>query len=583
MDRKFFQIGFNKCGTTFIARLFHMNAIPAAHWLEGALAEDIAWSKLAGRRPLRKWAADTVAFTDMESVRYLNMPAVEAFKEYAFLDRSFPGSVFLLNTRRIEDWIASRYMHRGGTYARAWAQILGVGLADLADIWAEDWQAHLAGCRAYFADRPEFIQIDIDHAGPGDYRDALAPWFDLPLCPPLPGRQVRKTRTAYLPRLMAMLDAPAPGAGLSPGQQRRSAGLLTRLSRPAVLRNDSRDFATCPAQPARFDAASGEVRDREGRLLPLRRGAGGAYHADPLHPGLLPLASTVNDIAQVTDRGIYRLDLRPACRLGSDADHAIPGPVIATSRRTGAENVYLWPAPWIHRPGNEGFLGPLIRNDPPFAAKADRAVWRGGLTGHALGADGPCLDQPAEAAIAALLDAAPGSPRFDAARQMLRATARLDLVLACRGSDDVDAALIAAPRTRRALARAGLDAPLADPPRDDFLLSHRYLVCLGGNSGPEDFLPLANSRSVVLKEEDGWEMFASGLFRPWQHYIPLKPGGTDLARQLGWARSHPEACRDMSRAARAACRALADGQIRKSHLTQLLRDYRIATGQESGA
>ena len=62
MARKFFQIGFNKCGTTFIARLFGMNGYPAVHWAEGALAEDIAWSKLTGVKPLRPWA-DTVAFT----------------------------------------------------------------------------------------------------------------------------------------------------------------------------------------------------------------------------------------------------------------------------------------------------------------------------------------------------------------------------------------------------------------------------------------------------------------------------------------------------------------------------------------
>ena len=118
LSRKFFQIGFNKCGTTFIARLFAMNGIPTVHWEENGLAEDIAFSKLSGRAPLQPWAHVT-AFTDMESVRSINLPIVEAFREFAYLDRSFPGSVFLLNTRRVEDWIISRYRHRGGRYARA--------------------------------------------------------------------------------------------------------------------------------------------------------------------------------------------------------------------------------------------------------------------------------------------------------------------------------------------------------------------------------------------------------------------------------------------------------------------------------
>ncbi|MFN3527116.1 MAG: hypothetical protein ACK4YU_13580, partial [Paracoccus sp. (in: a-proteobacteria)] len=57
--------------------------------------------------------------------------------------------------------------------------------------------------------------------------------------------------------------------------------------------------------------------------------------------------------------------------------------------------------------------------------------------------------------------------------------------------------------------------------------------------GDADFLPLAQGRAVVLKEDDGWESFATGLFRPWRHYIPLAPGATDLAQRLAWARAPP--------------------------------------------
>lgn len=137
MTRKFFQIGFNKCGTTFVERLFRLNGIPVRHWEKGAPAEDIAYSKLTGRAPLQKWAG-TVAFTDMESLRFVNAPIIEAFRDFAYLDRCFPGSVFLLNRRRVEDWINSRYRHLNGSYARAHAANRGVGLADLADLWRAD-------------------------------------------------------------------------------------------------------------------------------------------------------------------------------------------------------------------------------------------------------------------------------------------------------------------------------------------------------------------------------------------------------------------------------------------------------------
>lgn len=559
MARKFFQIGFNKCGTTFIARLFGMNGYPAVHWAEGALAEDIAWSKLTGVKPLQPWA-DTVAFTDMESVRYLNMPIVEAFKEFRFLDESWPGSVFLLNTRRVEDWVISRYMHRNGSYARACAQIRGVAVADLADLWADEWDAHLADCRAYFANRAEFVEIDIDHATPGDYRDALAPWFDLSNCPPRPGAGAKSRRQAYLPALARMLEAP----------DRAADGDAGSINAAVVC-------AACPAAfvPAPHRAGSphaaivdldrDEVRDRSGAALPLRRGPDGFFHAHAAMPRLLRIATTANDIAQVADSGIYHIDMQPGYAGGD-------GPVLAGCRRVGAANVFLWPMPWIHRLGNDGYLGRPDRPDPPVAQKLDRAVFRGDLSGHVIAQDGQPL-RPVHEAVADLLAGKAG------AGADLRAAARVALALRHHGSDRIDAGLTPDARGEKALGLAGLPHLIASRKGDDVLLSHRYLVCLGATSGAEDFLPLANSNSVVLLEEDGWETFARGIFQPWQHYIPLRPGAGDLPERLAWARANPDDCQQMSARARGLCAVLADPQARRDQLAGILRAYRAATGQ----
>ncbi|MDN5569640.1 MAG: sulfotransferase domain-containing protein, partial [Paracoccus sp. (in: a-proteobacteria)] len=375
MPPKFFQIGFNKCGTTFIAKLFDLNGIPAAHWAEGALADDIAYSRLTGRAPLQPWAQDTVAVTDMESVRFLNMPVIEAFKDYAFLDASFPGSVFLLNTRNVDDWVASRYMHWGGSYARSYAACLGVRLADLGDIWRQDWHAHIAGCRAHFKGRRKFLEIDIDEATPDDYRTALAPWFDLPVAPKLPGAGVRKARKAYPARLQQMLDAPAPD--IRPERRAKLAARLSLFARPARLSGR----AAAPSDHAvRLDLGKGHVTDATGTTLPLRRGADGQFYLDAQNFSLLRTATTVNDIAQVAKDGVYWLDMRPACLTGSVRPSG--GAVIAGLRRQGAADVFLWPAPWLHRIGNDGFPGAPMGDDPAFDDRADVAVWRGRLSGY---------------------------------------------------------------------------------------------------------------------------------------------------------------------------------------------------------
>ena len=490
LQRKFFQIGYNKCGTTFIAKLFQMNGIPTLHWLEGRLAEDIAYSKLVGRQPLKPWSDSITAFTDMESVRYLNMPVVEAFKEFEFLDKSYPGAVFLLNTRNVEDWVISRYMHRDGTYARAYAQILGVELIDLADIWASAWDDHIAACKAYFAGRAEFVEIDIDRAGPGDYRDALAPWFDLPNCPSRSGKSRAQVRQGYLIKLDRMLNPEPSGPDMAGDARDTLADQLALAAAPASVRQGEDGDSSRSDLLATFDVAAGLIKDRGDRPLPLVRGRDGWYHLDPARLDLLRLASVVNDIAQVAQHGTYRLDM-----LSSLLDQQRP--TIAPVRRAGAQNVFLWPAAWIHRLGNNGYLGNPDRHEIAWPDKLDEAV------------------NPADLA--------------------------------------------------------------ADRRKDDFILSHRYIVSLGRDP---NFLPALNSQSLVLRADDGCEDAVSTIFQPWQHFVPLLPNAADLDAKLAWARENPAKCQKISANARSVCKGLADSQVRHRQLAQLLRAYRVATGQE---
>ncbi|RJE80900.1 hypothetical protein DWB67_04685 [Paracoccus sp. JM45] len=562
MPPKFFQIGFNKCGTTFIAKLFDLNGIPAVHWAEGALADDIAYSRLAGRAPLQPWAENTVAFTDMESVRFLNMPIIEAFKEYAFLDASFPDAVFLLNTRNVDDWVASRYMHWGGSYARSYAANLGVPLADLADIWTREWHAHIAGCRAHFAGRSRFLEIDIDTAAPDDYRDALAPWFDLPICPKIPGAGVRKARKAYPARLQQMLDAPAAGNGIRPERRARLVRRLAAFAAPARL--SGQGLRRPPTtQALRVDLAAGQVRDAEGRPMPFERGPDGKFYLEAQRFGLLRTATTLNDMAQVAHEGVYWLDMQPAAV-------TTQSPVIAGLRHHGAQDVFLWPAPWLHRIGNDGFPGAPKGHDPAFDERPDLAVWRGGISGHASGDD-----TKAEDAIATLLARPHDSAKALQAAAVIRHSNSWQFVRQHAGKAGTDIGFTGDDRTRRAIARAGLSTDW----HSDMPLG-RYAISLARSDGDADFLPLADSHAVVLKEEEGSESFASGVFKPWRHYIPLALGGADLDERLDWARANPDECRQISARARRICAGLADPQGRRQHLAQVLAAYRTATGQD---
>lgn len=163
------QIGFNRCGTRTLARWFGACGYRAAHWGKGRLARDVAAAEAAGRAPFAAWP-DYVFFSDLEAVDYEAGAVIEAYKRFAFLDAACPDALFLLNTRRMEDWLFSRARHRAGRYIRCYAA--HYGLHDpraVLDRWAADWDAHLAAVRAHFADRPgKLIAFDLDREGPED-------------------------------------------------------------------------------------------------------------------------------------------------------------------------------------------------------------------------------------------------------------------------------------------------------------------------------------------------------------------------------------------------------------------------------
>ncbi|WP_157994809.1 glycosyl transferase family 90 [Paracoccus tegillarcae] len=556
-----------------------MNGIPALHWLKGALADDIAYSKLVGRPPLQQWAAEATVFTDMESIRHINMPVIEGFREFAFLDQHFPDAIFLLNTRRVDDWINSRYVHLGGSYARAFARNLDVGLADLADIWREDWRAHHTACRSHFGTRAEFIEIDIDHATPEDYRTALSPWFDLPKIPDLPDDKRLDRRKSYAVQLAETLAAPQPGDGITTDQREAVAGVLARFASPQQIQRHDQAGDAVQRHIVRFDAARAQLHDAKGKRLAIRRGGDGRYYADPLSKGLLLIAATANDISGVTDQGVYDLDMRDACRIGTGPRLRSAGPVIAPSRRPGAENVFLWPMPRYHRLGNNAFLGPDPNAATPLDQRQDRAVWQGGLTGYLRGQNGPNLNQPAGSAVDQVLKSAPGSAQGEAAHQALRRANRIAFVRDWRKTEGVDVRLYPDPRAKQALRKAGMGNLITDGATQDHLHTHRYVICLGGAPLAEEFLPALNAGAVVLKEEDGWQFYNSCLLHAWEHYIPLEYGAGDLADKLDWARANPDACQTMTERARRVCAALADPAGRKGHLELVLEAYRAAKGQ----
>ncbi len=119
-----------------------------------------------------------VGFFDLTSVQGAE-PIDIGFLLYQELDRQYPGSKFILNIRRKEDWLLSRCNHKtkyNSDLLQRVAKQYGMSTAKTYALWSEHWDSHIKGVLEYFKDRPNDLLIfDIDNDSPQKIADFFAP------------------------------------------------------------------------------------------------------------------------------------------------------------------------------------------------------------------------------------------------------------------------------------------------------------------------------------------------------------------------------------------------------------------------
>lgn len=159
---KIFQIGFNKCGTTSLHNMFISSGLNSIHWDGGNIANKIE-SNMKMNLPLLNGCDEYDCYTDIENIDTNSFPLIDY---YELLDKTYPNSLFILNTRPLDNWIQSRLKHQNGKYANTFKKKLGVDTnEELVKIWTDDWIDHHNKVIYYFKDRNNFIQFDIETEG----------------------------------------------------------------------------------------------------------------------------------------------------------------------------------------------------------------------------------------------------------------------------------------------------------------------------------------------------------------------------------------------------------------------------------
>lgn len=516
-----------------LARMFQANGHRAVCHDGGRLAADIVYAMGQGTQPLRGWP-NARLITGLYRDRPHWRPTLQAWRCIAFLRDRLPDALFLLT-------IPPR--HR----------------------WPEGMQAHLDATRALFADDTRLITLDLTDSTPADLAARLRPMLALdrglpdhwPDRWPVPDPVVDPPPMPKAPPGWAQDVARFCLAGLDRGAAGGAQGLSGFACRWDGTLSGSGAVTDAAGAPRQFTLLTPPghrplALAREGRPFKLIRAEG-----------------VINDILALDRRDPVWIDMEDSRWFGSPQGAPLDRPVLCHNRRAGAVNAVLWPLPDQHAIGLPGFDPAAPDDDIPWEDKQDRLVWRGMISGSEM-RDGVKPGPASHVWLQRLAQAATPADR-EAAWQGLCRTNRMAFVRRFHDHPDFDVGIVMAHGFRQH-ADDPLIAPYCRPrmgPRD--FRAYRYQLCLSGYDHGSNFISGLDQNGVLLAEDDGWQVFYSGRFRPWEHFIPVVRHLTDLEDKLAWARAHPDACRAMSRAARAEAAHLRDPAAR-ADLMRLILD-----------
>lgn len=164
-DKYIFFIGFNKTGTTSLHRLFKEYGIASAHWKNGKLAKQMLVNCLSNRKILRGFDGSYRVFSDM----YFRNEKIyfEANSLFKQLDHDYPKSLFIYNTRPIENWLVSRARHKSGDGTKTFIDfykryINSESDLDVMNLWRHTRIEFEKNIFSYFKGRDNFMELDIE-------------------------------------------------------------------------------------------------------------------------------------------------------------------------------------------------------------------------------------------------------------------------------------------------------------------------------------------------------------------------------------------------------------------------------------
>jgi hypothetical protein len=158
-----FCIGFNKCGTTSLFNFFRGNGFPSVHNAGGRLALQMLTNCVKRQPIFAGFDQKYRCFSDMEYVN--DRIAVEGNWYFRLMDRDYPNSYFIYNTRSMDKWLSSRsrWIGPSGSYLERCKKMLNTTRDDVVvEYWRASRLRFEAEMFTYFENRKDLLVLDIE-------------------------------------------------------------------------------------------------------------------------------------------------------------------------------------------------------------------------------------------------------------------------------------------------------------------------------------------------------------------------------------------------------------------------------------
>lgn len=175
---KIFIIGFNKTGTKTLHSFFKANKLKSIHWHGGKIARRMVDNAMAGKRLLRGYDRKYRVFSDM--IWLTERVCVEGNAFFRILDRDYPGSAFIYNTRDEDAWLKSRQQHAQGSLLETYKKVLNTTSSEEVVVhWRETRQRFEGELFGYFKGRNDLLVFDIERDSPEELNRFLGLSLDV--------------------------------------------------------------------------------------------------------------------------------------------------------------------------------------------------------------------------------------------------------------------------------------------------------------------------------------------------------------------------------------------------------------------